>query len=47
MDWRHLLVVAGLHRFGGGRTAWWVWSWPAGVLLVVLGLWRVGWICPQ
>nr|ACG44865.1 hypothetical protein [Zea mays] len=24
MDWRHLLVVAGLHRFGGRRTAWWV-----------------------
>jgi hypothetical protein len=24
MDWRHLLVVAGLRRFGGGRTAWWV-----------------------
>jgi hypothetical protein len=47
MDWQHLLVVAGLRRFSGGRTAWWVWSRPTGMLLVVLGLWRVGRICPQ
>jgi hypothetical protein len=47
MDWRHLLVVAGLRRFGGGHMAWWAWNWLAGVLLLVLGLWRVGRICPQ